>query len=351
MRHAGYGLGLLLLVLFTLVVRGSFANPPAQVFTETGYTVGEPFLSFWQQGGVARFGYPISPEFPEQNPDDGQVYRVQYFERVRLEYHPGAAMPVQLGRLGTQRLAQLTTETADALLPATGMLAAPFLPVADTTCHTFVETDQVLCGPFAAYWQAGGGMPMFGYPLTPPLVHRTAAGQTLVAQYTERARLEFDPASQQVTLGLLGREVYVPQPGMEPQPPTMANERVVVQLIVLINQERALAGVPPLTPAPELMAAAQGHSQDMARTGVISHTSADGRTAPQRMQAAGYNWSRCGENIAVGFTTAAAAMQFWMNSPPHRGNLLDPGMRDVGVGYVQQPGGYGHYWTINFGER
>ncbi len=350
MRHAGYGMGLVLLVLFTLVVRGSFANPPAQVFTETGYTVREPFLSFWQQGGVARFGYPISPEFPEQNPNDGQVYTVQYFERVRLEYHPNTTMLIQPGRLGAQRLAQLTGETADALLPAAGTQAAPFLPAADNTCLPFDKTDQVLCGPFAAYWQAGG-LPMFGYPLTPPLVHRTAAGQTLIAQYTERARLEFDPATRQVTLGLLGRELYVPQPGMEPQPPTMANERVVVQLIVLINQERAMAGVPALTPVPELMAAAQGHSHDMATTGVISHTSADGRTAPQRMQTAGYTWSRCGENIAVGFPTAAAAMQFWMNSPPHRGNILDPGMREMGVGYVQQPGGYGYYWTINFGER
>jgi uncharacterized protein YkwD len=342
-------MGLLLLVLFTLVVRGSFANPPAQVFTKTGYTVREPFLSFWQQGGVARFGYPISPEFPEQNPDDGQVYTVQYFERVRMEYHPGTAMPVQLGRLAAQHLEQLAGETDGPLLPAAGAQAAHLLPSADSTCYTFVETDQALCGPFAAYWQAGGGLPMFGYPLTPPLVHRTANDQTLMVQYTERARFELDPASKQVTLGLLGRELYVPQPETEPQ--IRNNERIAAQLLALINRERAVVGLPALTPAPELMISAQGHSQDMAKTGVISHTSADGRTAPQRMQAAGYAWSRCGENIAVGFSTAAAAMQFWMNSPPHRGNILDPGMREVGVGYVQQSGGHGHYWTTNFGER
>ncbi len=38
--------------------------------------------------GLAQYGYPISEEFYEVNPADGQTYVVQYFERVRFEWHP-----------------------------------------------------------------------------------------------------------------------------------------------------------------------------------------------------------------------------------------------------------------------
>ena len=45
------------------------------------------------------FGYPISEEFAEVNPTDGNTYSVQYFERNRFEWHPGARpqFNVQLG--------------------------------------------------------------------------------------------------------------------------------------------------------------------------------------------------------------------------------------------------------------
>jgi hypothetical protein len=50
------------------------------------------------------FGYPLSEEFSEQNPSDGQRYTVQYFERARFEYHPANPpdYQVQLGLLGSQ---------------------------------------------------------------------------------------------------------------------------------------------------------------------------------------------------------------------------------------------------------
>lgn len=349
MRQIGIGLCLVLLVIFGSFVRGSHARPQSRVFSETGYTVREPFLSFWRQGGVERFGYPISPEFQEANPDDGNIYTVQYFERTRLEHHPGAATPVQIGRLGAQRLAGSQADLAHSLPPAAGALATQIMSAIDADCLTFPQTGQQLCGIFAEYWQANGGVAMFGYPLTAPVMHRADNGRLLVAQYTERARLEIDPASQVVSLGLLGRESYTPQPGMEP--PDWARDPTLARLITLINQVRAEAGLAPLAPAPELMAAAQEHSLEMAMSGFISHTGPDGRTAPQRMRDAGYAWLRCGENIAVSQPTPELAVQFWMNSPPHRANILDPGMREVGVGYVRQEAGYGHYWTMTLGER
>jgi hypothetical protein len=84
-------------------------DTPTQVYyKETGHSVKDGFKARWEAlGGVARFGYPISEEFPEVNPLDGQVYVVQYFERIRFEFHPEKANSpeaYQLGLLGLQSL-------------------------------------------------------------------------------------------------------------------------------------------------------------------------------------------------------------------------------------------------------
>lgn len=78
-------------------------------FPETGHTLCFGFRDYWtQHGGLAIYGFPISEEFQERNPDTGVVYTVQYFERARFEWHPenrGTPYEVLLGRLGAQQLA------------------------------------------------------------------------------------------------------------------------------------------------------------------------------------------------------------------------------------------------------
>ncbi len=77
-------------------------------YAATGHNLCAGFQAYWNQnGGLAVFGYPISEEFQEKNPDTGQVYTVQYFQRARFEWHPGenpANFDVELGRLGAQVL-------------------------------------------------------------------------------------------------------------------------------------------------------------------------------------------------------------------------------------------------------
>jgi hypothetical protein len=77
--------------------------PERDCFVATSHTLGGGFRAFWHaHGGLAAFGYPLSEEFAERNPDTGQVYVVQYFERARFEWHPehaGTAYEVLLGRL------------------------------------------------------------------------------------------------------------------------------------------------------------------------------------------------------------------------------------------------------------
>lgn len=79
-------------------------------FPQTGHTLRGRFRRYWQEhGGLELYGYPISEEFVETNPENGKDYRVQYFERNRFEYHPehsGTSQEVQLGLLGNTLLRQ-----------------------------------------------------------------------------------------------------------------------------------------------------------------------------------------------------------------------------------------------------
>jgi hypothetical protein len=76
---------------------------------ETRHNLSGPIAAYWQRnGGVPVFGYPLSEAFTETNPSDGKPYRVQYFERARLEYHPeyaGTESEILLGLLGVQSYA------------------------------------------------------------------------------------------------------------------------------------------------------------------------------------------------------------------------------------------------------
>lgn len=89
---------------------GATAGPQAgsRYHPETGHNLGGAFLEHWEaQGGLFSFGYPVSEEVRETNPEDGQTYTVQYFERARFEYHPehaGTSAEVLLGLLGNEML-------------------------------------------------------------------------------------------------------------------------------------------------------------------------------------------------------------------------------------------------------
>ncbi|MEI7555401.1 hypothetical protein [Candidatus Chlorohelix sp.] len=82
--------------------------PGATWFPETGHNLRNSFKAYWEShGGLFIYGYPISEEYYELNPDDGKNYVVQYFERARLEWHPelsGTPFGVLMGLLGNALL-------------------------------------------------------------------------------------------------------------------------------------------------------------------------------------------------------------------------------------------------------
>ncbi len=83
--------------------------PPPQkeqiFFSETGHYLRADFLDYWtKNGGLERFGYPISDEHPEVDPETGKAFLMQWFERARFEQHPENKAPfnILLGLLGNQ---------------------------------------------------------------------------------------------------------------------------------------------------------------------------------------------------------------------------------------------------------
>jgi uncharacterized protein YkwD len=104
----------------------------------------------------------------------------------------------------------------------------------------------------------------------------------------------------------------------------------------------------PLAMDPALRCAARLHSADMAEREFFAHDNPSGESPFVRMEQVGYAFSTAGENIAGGNADAVATVDQWMQSDPHCSNIMNPGFRDIGVGY--HPGGaYGHLWTQTFG--
>jgi len=116
------------------------------------------------------------------------------------------------------------------------------------------------------------------------------------------------------------------------------------RLIQLVNAERAKNNLRPLTVNSKLMDAARGNSANQARQRKMDHI-LDGKNPLDRMTAAGYRPNLWLENIFAGRDTPEEAMQWWMNSPAHRSNLLNPDITEIGVG-VQNG-----YWTQVFGRQ
>ncbi len=96
-----------------------------------------------------------------------------------------------------------------------------------------------------------------------------------------------------------------------------------------------------------LTQAAASHSADMAAKDYFSHTSADGRSMADRVNATGYAWSSLGENIAAGYATVDSVIDGWMRSDGHCANLMNPAFDEVGLACAAAAAGgrYGHYWT------
>ncbi len=133
-----------------------------------------------------------------------------------------------------------------------------------------------------------------------------------------------------------------------PDPPAKLDlEAVRSALFALHNQARVDEKLPTLEISSKLQAAAQKHAEEMAERRKMTHTGVDGSTVLERVQRQGYRLKRCGENIAYGHYSPERVMVGWLDSRPHRKNILG-GFNQIGVGYATAKNGT-PYWCVNFG--
>jgi uncharacterized protein YkwD len=132
-------------------------------------------------------------------------------------------------------------------------------------------------------------------------------------------------------------------------PAPAGNAAAEAEVLALVNTERVKAGCRALTMDTRLVAAARGHSADMAARSFFSHTTPEGVDFATRITKAGYRWSGAAENIAKGQRTPADVMTSWMNSAGHKANILNCGYKNLGVGVSADATG-ALLWTQDFGS-
>lgn len=102
----------------------------------------------------------------------------------------------------------------------------------------------------------------------------------------------------------------------------------------LVNESRAAHSVRPVAEHPTLTAKAQAWAEVLAERGSLAHSNlADG---------AGPGWSTLGENVAMA-GSVEEAHQLFMNSPPHRQNILNGRYTHMGVGTAE---GHGRLFVV-----
>ncbi len=123
-----------------------------------------------------------------------------------------------------------------------------------------------------------------------------------------------------------------------------SNDSFTAQVVQLVNQERAKAGLAPLQVDTRVETAAAVRAQEIERS--FSHTRPDGSSFDSALRQSGASFNGAGENIAYGQRTPEEVMKGWMNSQGHRANILG-NYTSIGVGYHQNSAGTG-YWTQLF---
>ncbi len=179
-------------------------NPttPYRFVEETGHNLGLTFQSFYAaNGGVVTLGHPIT----EVLRDTESGHYVQYFERARMELAHDQDDAEGSPQVALTRVGALLTEQH------TGLAFMPRQNVPeDHDPAFFAETGYRISGKFYDFWEEHGGVRTFGYPISGELLVKSAGKQRL-AQYFERARLEYFPehadTPNAVQVGRLGIEL------------------------------------------------------------------------------------------------------------------------------------------------
>lgn len=157
-----------------------------------GVTVPAPLFRYWRAlGNYERFGPPLGPAVT--TPEGIS----QTFRNARLDLrHDLADTPFYI------QPAPLGAAAADARAYGGDAARTPAPP--DGATRLFAETGHSIRGEIGAFWERGGGLPVFGLPLSGEFSGRTAGGAPAVLQYFERGVLSYQTEDNRVIMEPLG---------------------------------------------------------------------------------------------------------------------------------------------------
>lgn len=131
-----------------------------------------------------------------------------------------------------------------------------------------------------------------------------------------------------------------------PTPSYSATEQA---LLTRINEIRAEHGLASVQWNNALGQAADTHVADMSGNLNRSHYGTDGSNYRQRVARTGYVATDVNEAIGWGYNMDRQ-INWWMNSPVHRGIILSSRYTEIGIGHIGG-GRYGNWWVMNFANH
>lgn len=213
-----------------LLPLGATAQSGGRYFPETGHSLETQFIPFFDaHGGVDIFGYPITPGFTD--PASGRF--VQYTENARFEQDTDASGGAVI-----------------VLTPLGEIMGGWQLPdeqqrVEGRGCRQFDDSPHTTCYAFLQFFEANGGVDLFGVPTTAFIIESNR-----IVQYFQYFRLDWYPdaeAGHQVRVAPLGRQ-HFDRAGYDPELLQPATRTGQAQYRVTELRPSASVGQPSIPP-------------------------------------------------------------------------------------------------------
>jgi uncharacterized protein YkwD len=107
-----------------------------------------------------------------------------------------------------------------------------------------------------------------------------------------------------------------------------------LKMIALVNQERMDAGLTKLEVDSTLMKLAEEKCWDMVRFNYFGHNSKQLGTIYNQLDRAQFQYQSAAENL-IGAPNPRRAFQKVLLSPAHRGNIMNPHFRKIGIAIIK----------------
>lgn len=137
--------------------------------------------------------------------------------------------------------------------------------------------------------------------------------------------------------GFLSLSAAMPGKDVRPGVLAYATNTTRSGLLSATNSQRTNNGAAALSLNSKLNSAAQSKANDMVSRDYWSHATPDGKQPWIFFTAAGYDYLAAGENLAYGYPDSNSTVVGWMNSPPHKSNLISSNYTEVGFGIANSP--------------